>query len=380
MRKSVDPTVKEPAAKAGQHEPLYITEYCVAHDFDFPDGFRMDALPGLLFYQIIVKSVQERRVISWWKSREAFEAWKKQFAQLLGTHGVLCFEGFQISHRARRDPIGWLRPAAIIAALGAFVALLTGLSTIQDWGYSLLAIPDCTLWTDPAAAAKPQATGEPFGIQIQVKNRHFRASGTANVKPVLIGDGVNLIDATNSYSVRVEPGKAEVRDFRFIARRGGHYVISFEGKQKGGSVCPWRDISPLPVTIDVWDSIDPSPRVSLVKASNQSASVSVEVHNARPTPYGTALEATLASPGGVDIRPDRRSITDAEDPLKNADYAQLRWRIPPSTDTLTVQRFRLVLQEAGTMARSADEWNQLLKRLTVHADEPDDLSFSGPPK
>lgn len=364
---------------AGQHEPLYITEHCVPHDFDFPDGFRVDGLPGLLFYQIVIKSAQERRLIAWWKSREAFEAWRKQFAQLLGMHGVLCFEGFQISYRARRDPIGWLRPAAIIAAVGAFVGLLTGLSTIQDWGYSLLAIPDCTLWTDPAAA-KPQAAGEPFGIQIQVKNRHLRASGTANVKPVLIGDGLKLIDDTNSYSVRVEPGKAEVQEFRFVALRGGDYAISFEGKQKGGSVCPWRDIPPLPVTIDVWDSIDPSPQVSLVKASGQSASVSVEVHNAKPTPYGTALEATLANPGGVDIRPDKRSITDAEDPLKNADYAQLRWRIPPSTDTLTVQSFRLVLQEAGTMARSADEWNQLLKRLTVHADEPDDLSFSGQPR
>lgn len=263
MPKSVDPTVKEPAEKAGQHEPLYITEHCVAHDFDFLDGFRVDRLPRLLFCQIIVKSVQERRVIAWWKSREAFaEAWRKQFAQLLGMHSVFCFEGFQLVHCVRRDPVGWLRPTAIVAAVGALVALLTGLSTIQDWGYSLLAIPDCTLWTDPVAAAKPKAVGEPFGIQIQVKNRHLRASSTAKIKPVLIGDGLKLTDDTNSYDVRVEPGKAEVQEFRFIARVGGHQAIYFEGKQQGGRLCPWRDVHPLPITIDIWDWIDQAPQVS----------------------------------------------------------------------------------------------------------------------
>jgi hypothetical protein len=158
----------------------------------------------------------ERRVIAWYKSRETFaEAWRKQFAQLLGTHGVLCFEGFQLAYRVRRDPVGWLRPTAIVTAVGALVAPLTGLSTIQDWGYSLLAIPDCTLWTDPVAAAKPKAVGEPFGIQVQVKNRHLRASSTATIKPVLIGDGLKPTDDTNSYPVRVEPGKAEVQEFRF---------------------------------------------------------------------------------------------------------------------------------------------------------------------
>jgi len=308
MPKSVDPTVKEPAAKAGQQEPLYITEYCVAHDFDFADHFRVDTLPGLLFYQIVVKSVQERRVIAWWKSREAFEAWRKQFARLLGMHGVLSFEGFQLAHRVRRDPVGWLRPTAIVAAVGALVALLTGLSTIQDWGYSMLAIPDCTLWIDPEAASKPKATGEPFGIQIQVKNRHLRASGIATIKPILTGDGLKLTDDANSYRVRIEPGKAEVQEFRFIASHGGHYPISFEGSQKGGYVIPSSDISPLRKTIDVWDSIDQSPQVSLVKNSDRSASVSVEVRNAKPTPYGTALEATLSNPGGLDVRPDKRSI------------------------------------------------------------------------
>jgi hypothetical protein len=43
---------------------------------------------------------------------------------------------------------------------------------------------------------------------------------------------------------------------------------------------------------------------------------------------------------------------------------------------LTTQTLRLVLQEAGATTRSADEWKQLLKRLSVHADEPDELSSS----
>ena len=41
---------------------------------------------------------------------------------------------------------------------------------------------------------------------------------------------------------------------------------------------------------------------------------------------------------------------------------------------------RLVLQDGGVTTRSADEWNQLLKRLSVHADEADELSFSGDKK
>jgi hypothetical protein len=381
MPASVHPTVRGLAGEADQHEPLYITEHSVADDFDFPDGFRVDMLPGLLFCHIIVKSVKDRRVIAWWKSQETFErAWRDQFDQVLGTHGVLCFGGFQLAHRVRRDPVGWLRPTAIVAAVGALVALITGLSTIQDWGYSLLAIPDCTLWTDPVAAAKAVAVGEPFGIQIQVKNRHLRASSTATIKPVLIGNGLKLTDDTNAYPVRVEPGKAEVQEFRFIALHGGHNTIRFEGKQEGGCVYPAHNIPPLKITIDVWDSIDQAPQVSLVKASDRSASVSVEVRNAKPTPYGTAFEATLTNPAEVDVRPDRRTIRDAEDPLRNADFAQLRWRIPPSTDALTVQSVRLVLQEAGATTRSEDEWKELLKRLIVHADEPDELSFSGQTK
>jgi hypothetical protein len=74
--------------------------------------------------------------------------------------------------------------------------------------------------------------------------------------------------------------------------------------------------------------------------------------------------------------PDKRSIKDAEDPLRNADFAVLRWRIPPSTDVLKPQTFRLVLQETGTTTRTTDEWNELLRRLTVRADEADDLSSS----
>ena len=307
MPNSVDPAVKEPAEKAGQQEPLYITEHSVAHDFDFPENFRVDTLPGLLFYQIIVKSAQERHVITWWKSHEAFDAWRKQFADLLGPNGVLCFEGFQLAHRVRRDPVGLLRPTAIVAAVGALVALLTGLSTIQDWGYSLLAIPDCTLWTDPEAAAKPKASGEPFAIQIQIKNRHLRASSTASITPVLNGDGLKLADNANSYAVRIEPGKAEVQEFRFIASHGGHYAVSFEGKQRAGFLIPSRDIPPLKKTINIWDSIDQSPQVSLVKSSDRSASVAVEVHNAKPTPYGMAFEATLANPGEVDV-PSRQAL------------------------------------------------------------------------
>ena len=376
MSKSVDPRVKEPAEKAGQHEPLYITEHCVAHDFDFPDGFRVDRLPGLLFCQIIVKSVQERRVIAWWKSRETFEAWRKPFAQLLGMNGVPCFEGFQLARRARRDPIGWLRPTAIVAAVGALAVLLTGLSTIQDWGYSLLAIPDCTLWTDPEAASKPKAAGEAFPIQIQVKNRHLRGSSTASIKPVPIGDGLTVTDDTDFSFVQIEPGKAEVQEFRFIASHAGHYTISFEGTQKGGYAIPSRNITRLRKTIDVWDPIDTSPQVSLVKNTDRSASVSVEVHNAKPTPYGMALEATLKNPGEIDVMPDKRSIKDAEDPLRNADFALLRWRIPSSTDVLKPQTFRLVLQETGTTTRTTDEWNELLKRLTVRADEAGELSSS----
>lgn len=380
MSTSVHPRVKEPAEKAGQHEPLYVTEYSVPPDFDFPKDFRMNVLPGLLFCQIVVNDLQERRVIAWWKSRETAQAWREQFAQLLGLHGILAFEGFQLEHRARHDPAGWLRPAAIAAAISVLVAFLTGLSTIQDWGYSLLAIPDCTLWTDPVTATSPKAVGDPFTIQIQVKNRHLRASSTTTVKPVPMNAAVKLTADTGSHRIRVEPGKAEVQEFRFIASQGGQHAIRFEGEQDGGSVYPTRAIPSLEITVDIWDSIDQNPRVSLVKASPRSASVSVDVRNAKPTPYGTAFEATLNNPGEVDVRPDKRIIKDAEDPLRNADFALLRWRVPPSTQALAIQRFRLVLQDAGATTRTPAEWSDLLKRLIVHADEPDELSFTGAKK
>ena len=381
MSGSIHPTVREPASKAGQHEPLYITEHSVAHDFDFPDGFRVDTLPGLLFCQVILKSEKERRVIAWWKSKETFaQAWREQFDQVLGTQGVICFEGFQLAHRVRRDPVGWLRPTAVVAAVGALVALLTGLSTIQDFGYSLLAAPDCTLWTDSVAATKVVAVGEPFGIQIQVKNRHLRASSAATIEAILVGDGLKRTDDAKLYPVRVEPGKAEVQEFRFTALRGGQHTITFGGKQESGCVRQARDIPPLTITIDAWDAIDQAPHVSLVKANQRSASVSVDVRNARPTPYGTVFEATLTNPAEVDVRPDRLTIKDSEDPLRNPDFAQLRWRIPPSNDALKVQRCRLVLQEAGAKTRSEAEWKELLKRLIVHADEPDELTFSGETK
>jgi hypothetical protein len=357
----------------------------VAHDFDFPDDFQVATLPGLLFCQVIVKSEEERRVIAWWKSKEIFaQAWREQFDQVLGTPGVICFEGFQLAHRVRPNPAERLSPTKLVAAgvavVGAIVALITGLSTIQDWGYSALAIPDCTLWTDPVTAAKPIAVGEPFGIQIQVKNRHLRASSTATIRPVLIEEGLKLADDTNSYRIRVEPGKAEVQGFRFIATLGGTHEICFEGDQEGGSVYPARDIPPLRITIDAWDSIDSAPKVSLVKTTPSTASVSLEVRNAKPTPYGTDVEATLTDPAEVDVLPDRLTIKNAEVPLRNADFAQLRWRIPPSTDTLTIQRFRLVLQETGTATRSEDEWKELLKRLAVHAAEPDEQTVSGQTK
>ena len=381
MPNSVGRAVKELAEKTSQQGSLYVTEHSVPHDFDFSENSSVDAIPGLLFYEVIIKTAQKGHVIAWWKSREAFEASTERFAKSLGSNAVLCFQGFQVPHRARRNPLRRaLKPAVIVTVVTSIVALLTGLSTIQDWVYSMLAIPDCTVWTDPEAAAKPKASGEPFAIQIQIKNRHLRASSTAIITPVLKGTGLKLADDMDSYSVRIEPGKAEVQEFRFIASHGGHYDISFEGKQKGGSVMRWREIPPLKKTIDVWDSLDQSPQVSLVKSSDRSASVAVEVHNAKPTPYGMAFEATLTSPGEVDIRPDKRSIQHAEDPLKNADFALLRWVIPRSADVLTAQTLRLVLQEGGVTIRSADEWKQLLQRLSVHADEPDELTPTGDQK
>jgi hypothetical protein len=367
--------VNESAEKAGKHEPLYVTEHTVAHDFDFPAAFRVDALPGLIFCQLVVKGGEQRRVVAWWKSRETFaEAWSKEFARLLGTDATLCFEGFQLAHRVRRDQIGWLRPTAIVAGVGALVALLTGLSTLQDYGYSLLAIPDCTLWADPAATGKPRRIGDVFGIQIQVKNRHLRASSVAKVKPVLNGNGLELEDDKPSHSVRVEPGKAEVEDFRFVAKRSGLQTIHFGGTEEAGQLQSQRQIRPIDVAIDVWDPIDQAPKLSLVKTSDRAASVSVEVRNAKPTPDGMVFEATLTNPGDIEIRPDKRTIKNAEDPLRNADFAKLRWRIPPSTEALTVQTFRLVLQESGARKWSANEWKELLKRLNVQGDEPDELS------
>ena len=380
MPNSVNPAVKELEKRTSQEGSLYITEHSVAHDFAFPEKFRMDALPGLLFYEMVIKNTQERHVIAWWKSHEAFEASTERFAELLGSTAVLCLQGFQIPRPVRRNPLRILKPAAIIGLVTGLVALLTGLSTLQDWAYSMVAIPDCTLWTDPEAAAKPKASGEPFTIQIQIKNRHLRASSTAMITPVLSGNGLKLADDTDSYAVRIEPGKAEVQDFRFVASHGGRYDISFQGEQRAGSVRSSRKILPLKKTIDVWDSLDQSPQVSLVKSSDRSASVAVEVHNAKPTPYGMAFEATLTTPGEVEIHPDKRSIQHAEDPLRNTDFALLRWVIPSSAGVLTPQTLRLVLQEDGVTTRSADEWNQLLKRLSVHADEPDELSSSGDQK
>jgi len=368
---------KQPAEIAGEHEPLYVTEHAVADDFDFPAAFRVDALPGLIFCQVLAKGEKERRVVAWWKSRETFaEAWSQEFAKLLGTHATLCYDGFQLRHQGRRDRIGWLRPTAIVAGVGAVVALLTGLATLQDYGYSLLAIPDCTLWADPVATSKPHAVGDAFGIQIQVKNRHFRASSIATVIPVLNGNGLKRDEHEIPYSVKVEPGKAEVQDFHFVAQHGGSHTIVFEGTEEAGRLWVYspRKIPPFPVTVDVWDPIDQAPKLSLVKTSDRSASVRVEVRNANRTPYGTALEATLTDPGDVEVRPDKLTIKDAEDPLRNTDFAQLRWRIPP-TEGLTVQTSRLVLQESGTRTRNESEWNELLERLKVQADEPDELSL-----
>jgi hypothetical protein len=381
MPESVHSTVKEPAEKADLYEGLYITEHSVAHDFDFDADFRLNRLPGLLFCQV-VKSGAERRVVAWWKSKETFaEAWKKQFAQVLKkTDDLTCFEGFQLAHRVRPDPFWWLRPAPLLAAVSTLVAFITGFATIQDWGYSLLAIPDCTLWTDPVAAAKPIAVGEPFGVPVQVKNRHLRASSAATIEAIFLGDGLKRTDSVNPYPVRVDPGKAEVQEFRLTAVRGGQHTITFGGKQQGGILHPERNIPPLTITMDAWDAIDQTPHVSLVKANDRSASVSVDVRNSRPTPYGTAFEATLTNPEDVDVRADRLTIKDFEDPLRNTDFAQLRWRIPASADALKIQSCRLVLQEAGAKTRSQAEWKELLKRLIVHADEPDELTFSGQTK
>lgn len=371
MPRSVHSTVRQPAEKAGLYGPLYVTEHSVTQDFSFPVHFKVDNLKGLLFCQV-VKSATEQRVVAWWKSQETFaKAWREEFEQLLGGPGTSCFEGFQVAYGARHERFGWLRPAGITAAVAALVALVSGLSTIQDWGYSLVARPDCTLWTDPVAVSKPVAADESFGIQIQVKNRHLRASGLATIEPMIAGDGLKCTDDMNSYPVRVGPGKAEVQDFRFVATRGGNQEIRFEGKQQGGRFYPVRNIPVLKVVVDVWDPIDQAPRVSLVKASDRSASVSVDVHNAKPTLYGTAFEATLTNPAGIDIRPDKRIIREASS-LKNIDFAQLRWHIPPSPVGLTVQRLRLVLQESGSTKRSMNEWNDVLKRLTVRADEPDE--------
>jgi hypothetical protein len=376
MPNSVDPAVK----KAGQQEGVYVTEHSVPHDFDFPKDFRVDSVAGLLVYQVIVQNSQEGHVIAWWKSHEAFESSRERFGKLLGSTAVLCFQGFQLAHRARRSWVGRIKFAAIVTAVGGVVALISGLSTIQDWAYSMLARPDCTLWTDPEAAGKPKASGEPFAIQVQIKNRHLRASSTATITAVPKEDGLKLADNAKSYAVRIEPGKAEVQEFRFKASHGGQYKIFFEGTQRAGSLRGWHGIRRLKKKIDVWDSLDQSPQVSLLKSSDRIASVAVEVHNAKPTPYGMAFEATLAHPGEVDIRPDKRSIRHAEDPLRNADFALLRWVIPPSTDVLTIRTLRLVLQDGGVTTRSPNEWNQLLQRLTIHADEADELSFSGDQK
>jgi hypothetical protein len=370
--------VKQSAEKAGEHEPLYVTEHIVANDFDFPTAFRVDALPGLVFCQVLVQAEKERRVVAWWKSRETFaEAWSKQFAQLLGTHATLCFEGFQLTHQVRPNPIGWLRPTAIVAGVGAVVALLTGLSTIEDFGYSLLAIPDCTLWADPLATGKPRNVGDAFGIQIQVKNRHLRASSIVTLKPHLVpGGGVKLDEenAESPYSVQVQPGKAEVEEFRFVTTDTGRQTILFEGKEEAGSLQGQRNIPPFRVTIEVWDPIDQAPRLSLVRSSDRAAIVLVEVHNAKPTPFGIVLEATLEKPGDVKVEPDSLTIRDADAPLSNADFAKLSWRMPPSTEALTVESVRLVLQGSGAQTRNENEWNELLKRLTVHVAEPDELS------
>jgi hypothetical protein len=381
MSGSIPPTVKAAAEEAGNHEPLYITEHTVAHDFCFPGDFQVNTFPGLLFCQIVVRHDGDRRVVAWWKSRETFApAWQNQFSELLGKPGALSFDGFQLTHRVRQGRVTWLRPTALVAVVGTAVALITGLSTLKDWGYSLVATPDCTLWTDPLTAAKPKAAGESFAIVVQIKNRSLHASNTATIHPEFDGNALQLLERKIPYSVRIEPGKAEVQEFTFVGLHGGRSTITFNGTQQGGSLRPLRKLLPLEATVDVWDDIDRVPQVSLVKATDRAASISVEVRNAKPTPYGMMFEATLSNPGEVDVLSDKVTIKDAEDPLRNSDFAQLRWRAPPSADVLTAQRFRLVLQEAGPAKRSQQQWNDFVKQLKVSADEPDELSVPKPPK
>lgn len=283
-------------------------------------------LPGVIFYHYLDPNGGTNSFISYWESREDFEASRVPLEERLGAAKL---------HRAawvrrldvQKEPL-WKRFTAysvllhVVAVLGA----LSALEKHYDW---LLEAPRISLdLKENEPINLPQ--GAPLSTSLVLTNQ--RATVAADISALdarLVGlNRLYPILAGGSYSIR-ERDSMEIA-LRTQSLAPGRYQLEVEGQSRSGRLRGWKPFS-LKRGIRVWHK---APRVELAFGPNHPSPSKVKalLHIGEDAPEGLDCQATLMGKASLRFGPiEFPGLTNWPDPDVSRDGSvsiQL-WTTPP---------------------------------------------------
>jgi hypothetical protein len=313
-------------------------------------------LPGLVFYHQLDPDPEGIRFISYWESREEFEACRNPLERQIGAPKLLRAAWVrQIT--AQRKPF-WKR-VTLYGVLVHSIAVLGILTALEEYQVWLFEVPMVTLEVQ-AAEPSQLLEGSPLTTHLLLINQ--RANATArisNLRARLIGpswsERLHLDSSPNL-------GKGGSLSLPLWTRplRPGLYCLEVDGKSRSGLLVGQKTLH-LRRQLRVWGR-KPEVEISLINDRPLRSELRGLLRVGEEAPSGLDCFATVVKEPSLRFGPmEFRGMTDWPEPTVSRDgsVSNQSWSTPP------IRAFSEVPFSLFLEGRPAAGWAFVTKRITV---------------
>jgi hypothetical protein len=260
--------------------PIFLTEFQISPNWEFPPDFKIKDFGGLLVCHIINRGTSGARLFAWWDSPTVYtDCWTQDFRRALKLSDPM-FLGVMVKRKSNIDH--WWKKGTIWYSLAmTMIAIVTNWNSLKSSWNSLFASPDTTL-----TALKDRVemvVGDPCQLTINLSN-HTRDDCDVRLKAPLVfpNQGLQIQEGIVERKVTEESALSVV--YSFSAQSPRSYDLNISGAQHSGFFPGWKEVKELHCKIVVLPIIDRVPSVEYggSAADRRSASFIVTARHGHP--------------------------------------------------------------------------------------------------
>jgi hypothetical protein len=241
--------------------PLFLTEFEIYLEWDFPKHFALKNWAGLLLCQVIDKGATDSRLLAWWDSPASYNAyWAARFkADLVLKDPV--FQGVVVQHKQEEEKLleKVKNPVVLYSIFISSVALLTNITQIKTFADWAFATPEMEL--TPPKYPDIAVVGEPFPLLVNANNHtHADCEVLLAVPSVTPKEGLTIGEEGPMSRNLTAGGSIDVI-YHLKAQAPGRYEVLFSGTQHSGQWRGWLPLQDRRCELEVWAPVDRHPKV-----------------------------------------------------------------------------------------------------------------------